>query len=169
MAELRGEIVDARQLAIKGFGFIRPLAGGDNIYFHVNSVYCRRVSSYLPLTHAFRSPGNADAGSLTRGEHVTYTLGQGRKGPQGENVKAASGDSAPDAAPVAAAFGAPTAFSAAVPFSTPAAPAPAFGAPSAFAGVGSVFGAAPAFATAGSAFANTESAFGGASAFPAPA
>ncbi len=51
----------------KGFGFIKPDGGGDDLFVHVSAV---------------------EAGSLQEGDSVEYEVGQGRKGPCAEQVKA---------------------------------------------------------------------------------
>lgn len=58
----------------KGFGFIQQENGGKDIFVHF-----RQINS-----------GNNSYGrvSLDEGQKVTYTVGQGDKGPQAENVTA---------------------------------------------------------------------------------
>lgn len=54
----------------KGFGFIAPENGGDDVFVHfrqVNNSGFRRVE-------------------LQEGQAVTFEIGQGQKGPQAENV-----------------------------------------------------------------------------------
>jgi cold shock protein len=53
----------------KGFGFIIPLAGGNDIFLHFSD-----------------SPG-IDLGSLDRGQAVTFCLEPGRKGPNAVDVQ----------------------------------------------------------------------------------
>ena len=50
----------------KGFGFITPDDGSKDIFVHTTQV---------------------EGGSLSDGDKVEYTEGQGQKGPQAENVK----------------------------------------------------------------------------------
>jgi CspA family cold shock protein len=56
----------------KGYGFIRPDDGGDDIFVH------------------FRQVNNESGGRVTLedGQAVTFEVGQGQKGPQAENVTA---------------------------------------------------------------------------------
>jgi len=68
MASMNGTI--KRLVSDKGFGFI--LAGDGNEYFFHNSA-CRQT--------AFDE--------LREGQAVTFDVGQGPKGPRGENVKLA--------------------------------------------------------------------------------
>ena len=67
--------------ADKGFGFIRPDAGGDDVWFHV------------------QGHGNAEAAGLSAGDAVTYELAPGRNGrPQGVRMRAVAGGAARGAA-----------------------------------------------------------------------
>lgn len=54
----------------KGFGFIQPDDGGKDIFVH------------------FRQVNNSGFGrvELNEGQKVSYTVGEGQKGPQAENV-----------------------------------------------------------------------------------
>ena len=54
----------------KGFGFIQPDNGGKDIFVH------------------FRQVNNSGFGrvELNEGQKVSYTVGEGQKGPQAENV-----------------------------------------------------------------------------------
>ncbi len=54
----------------KGYGFISQEDGSGDIFVH------------------FRQVNNPDGGrvSLQEGQKVTYTIGEGQKGPQAENV-----------------------------------------------------------------------------------
>jgi len=54
----------------KGFGFIAPKEGGDDVFVH------------------FRQVNNNGFGrvELREGQEVTFQIGRGQKGPQAENV-----------------------------------------------------------------------------------
>ncbi|RUM66369.1 MAG: cold-shock protein [Sulfurospirillum sp.] len=54
----------------KGYGFIQPEDGGDDVFVH------------------FRQVNNNSGGRVTLddGQAVTFEIGQGQKGPQAENV-----------------------------------------------------------------------------------
>jgi cold shock protein len=52
----------------KGYGFITPDEGGEDLFVHYSEIAGR----------GFRS--------LEEGEKVSYEVGQGRKGPQAQNV-----------------------------------------------------------------------------------
>ena len=54
--------------AEKGFGFISPDAGGDDIFVHHSEI---QISGYA---------------NLDEGQKVSYQVGQGRKGPCATNV-----------------------------------------------------------------------------------
>ncbi len=54
----------------KGFGFINPDDGGDDLFIHVSNV----------------SPSE---GLLREGQKVSYEVGQGRKGPEAREVRPA--------------------------------------------------------------------------------
>ena len=54
----------------KGFGFIAPKDGGDDVFVHFRQV---NSSGY----------GRVE---LQEGQEVTFEIGQGQKGPQAENV-----------------------------------------------------------------------------------
>jgi CspA family cold shock protein len=54
----------------KGFGFINPDDGGDDLFIHVSNV----------------SPSE---GLLREGQKVSYEVGQGRKGPEARDVRSA--------------------------------------------------------------------------------
>lgn len=54
----------------KGFGFITPDAGGNDLFAHFSEV---------------RSEGFK---SLTEGQKVSYVSGMGQKGPQATNIQA---------------------------------------------------------------------------------
>jgi len=56
----------------KGFGFIAPKDGGDDVFVHFRQV---NSSGY----------GRVE---LSEGQEVTFEIGQGQKGPQAENVTA---------------------------------------------------------------------------------
>lgn len=53
----------------KGFGFIAPEGGGDDIFVHHSNIEAQ----------GYRS--------LTEGQKVEYEPGQGRKGPEATNVR----------------------------------------------------------------------------------
>jgi CspA family cold shock protein len=52
----------------KGFGFITPAEGGNDLFVHHSEI---------------RGPGSA---SLSEGQTVEFTVGQGKKGPCATNV-----------------------------------------------------------------------------------
>lgn len=54
----------------KGFGFIQPDDGGDDLFVHHSSI---DVDGYR---------------TLQEGQKVEYEVGEGRKGPQATNVRA---------------------------------------------------------------------------------
>ena len=54
----------------KGFGFITPSAGGPDLFVHFSAIQ-----------------GNGFK-TLAEGQTVSYVAGQGKKGPQAEEVKA---------------------------------------------------------------------------------
>ncbi len=56
--------------AKKGFGFITPDDGGEDLFVHFSNIE----------SDGFKS--------LLEGQEVEYTVGQGRKGPQATAVKA---------------------------------------------------------------------------------
>ncbi|MEM8736263.1 MAG: cold shock domain-containing protein [Planctomycetota bacterium] len=58
-----------KRLTDKGFGFIAPAEGGNDMFFH---------TSALEGVHF---------NDLREGQKVTYTVGEGPKGPRAENVK----------------------------------------------------------------------------------
>lgn len=54
----------------KGFGFITPDGGGDDVFIHISNV-------------------NPSEGTLSEGQQVSYEIGEGRKGPEANNVQSA--------------------------------------------------------------------------------
>jgi CspA family cold shock protein len=62
-----GEGVVARYDADRGFGFITPDAGGDDLFVHVSVV--------------------AGSEPLQRGDRVRYTVRQSDRGPQADRVE----------------------------------------------------------------------------------
>ena len=58
-----------KRLTDKGFGFIAPAGGNSDMFFH---------SSSLDGTHF---------NDLREGQRVSYSVGQGPKGPRAENVQ----------------------------------------------------------------------------------
>ena len=54
----------------KGFGFITPDDGGDDLFIHISNV-------------------NPSEGVLTEGQQVAFEIGQGRKGPEAQEVRSA--------------------------------------------------------------------------------
>jgi CspA family cold shock protein len=54
----------------KGYGFIAPENGGDDVFVHFRQV---------------NNPGHGRV-HLDEGQKVTFEIGQGQKGPQAENV-----------------------------------------------------------------------------------
>ena len=60
-----------KRLTDKGFGFIAPAAGGDDMFFHSSAVEGTTFND------------------LREGQEVTYTVGRGPKGPRAESVQLA--------------------------------------------------------------------------------
>jgi len=54
----------------KGFGFITPDDGGDDLFIHISNV-------------------NPSEGILSEGQKVSFEIGQGRKGPEANEVRSA--------------------------------------------------------------------------------
>ncbi|MBW3658244.1 MAG: cold-shock protein [Actinobacteria bacterium] len=54
--------------ADKGFGFIQPDEGGEDLFVHFSAIQ----------TQGYKS--------LDEGQKVTFEVGQGQKGPQAQNV-----------------------------------------------------------------------------------
>lgn len=52
----------------KGFGFIAPEGGGDDLFVHFSAIQGQGFKS------------------LDEGDEVEFTVGQGQKGPQAQNV-----------------------------------------------------------------------------------
>lgn len=61
-----------KRITDKGFGFISPNDNNNDMFFH---------SSSIDGTHF---------NDLREGQKVTYTIGQGPKGPRAENVRVLS-------------------------------------------------------------------------------
>lgn len=70
----------ARIVSDRGFGFIKPSDGGDDVFFHARSL----------------EEGLFD--SLKEGENVVFDLENGPKGPAAVNVVRAEGGDAPASA-----------------------------------------------------------------------
>jgi len=58
-----------KRVTQKGFGFIAPEQGGDDLFIHHSNI---------------QSSGYA---SLTEGQKVEFERGEGRKGPEASNVR----------------------------------------------------------------------------------
>ncbi|WP_458700366.1 cold-shock protein [Sulfurospirillum sp. 1307] len=54
----------------KGFGFIEPENGGKDVFVHFRQI---NTNGY-------------DRATLNEGQKVTFSIGEGQKGPQAENV-----------------------------------------------------------------------------------
>jgi len=52
----------------KGYGFIKPDDGGGDLFIHVSNI-------------------QPPAATLSDGQRVEYEVGQGRKGPEAQNVR----------------------------------------------------------------------------------
>jgi len=61
----------------KGFGFIKRNSGGEDLFFHINNVMEGIAAEQLQENVA-----------------VSFTEGEGRKGPQAENVNLVGGSDA---------------------------------------------------------------------------
>lgn len=68
LAHMNGTI--KKIVAAKGFGFISPAQGGDDVFFH-----CTKVVG---------GPSNFDL--LAEGQAVTFDIVQGKKGEEAHNV-----------------------------------------------------------------------------------
>lgn len=60
----------------RGFGFIKPNDGGDDLFFHMNELQ------------------GVDFDSLNEGDAVEFEVTEGPKGPQASNVSRAQADAA---------------------------------------------------------------------------
>lgn len=71
MAEgvIKNIAVDRNTRSRKGFGFIQPAGGGEQLFFHKSAVQ------------------GADFDDCNEGDAVTYEPGMGAKGPRAENVR----------------------------------------------------------------------------------
>lgn len=58
-----------KRITDKGFGFITPDGGGDDMFFHCSNVE------------------GVHFNDLREGQEVSYSIGQGPKGPRAENVQ----------------------------------------------------------------------------------
>lgn len=54
----------------KGFGFIQPESGGDDLFIHISNI-------------------DPSEGTLSEGQKVSYEIGQGRKGEEAREVRSA--------------------------------------------------------------------------------
>lgn len=54
----------------KGFGFIQPEAGGNDLFIHISNI-------------------DPSEGTLREGQRVSYEIGQGRKGDEARHVRSA--------------------------------------------------------------------------------
>jgi cold shock protein len=54
----------------KGFGFITPDDGGDDLFIHISNV-------------------NPSEGTLSENQKVSFEIGQGKKGPEAQEVRSA--------------------------------------------------------------------------------
>ncbi len=73
---MKGSII---RLQDRGFGFIKPEDGGDDVFFH--------ASALVELTFD----------DLSEGDAVTYDVEAGPKGPAATNVVKVTGEAAPAA------------------------------------------------------------------------
>lgn len=61
-------VIDRATNQRKGFGFIKPDGGGDEIFFHNSAIK------------------NVEWSAVNEGDKVTYEPGEGAKGPRAEDI-----------------------------------------------------------------------------------
>jgi len=66
--KIKNIVVDKATGKRKGFGFIEPDGGGEEIFFHHSAIQ------------------NATFSDVNEGDRVTYEAGHGAKGPRAENI-----------------------------------------------------------------------------------
>ena len=64
-----GVVFDTSKIESKGFGFIKPDNGDQNIFYHINGL------------------GNANSKNFKKGQAVAYTVGESRGKTVAENVQ----------------------------------------------------------------------------------